>query len=88
MEVPSASSPAVHNVMVANLSANRLWLNNGDGTFSDMAWSGSSGRWTTSCLVVDLDGDGLPDLYEVNYLAGEDVFTRRCEGELPQTVNA
>ena len=69
------------DVLVANLVENRLWMNNGDGTFTAVELAGAGQkRWTTSCLIADLDGDGLSDLYEVNYLAGDDVFSRRCEG--------
>ena len=38
---------------------------------------GDSAQWTTSCMICDLNQDGMPDLYSVNYLSG-DIRTRIC----------
>lgn len=72
------------DIYVGNLGQNRLFHNNGDGSFTDVtALTGLDGPdadlWTTSCMIADLNGDGLPDLFDVNYAAGSNIATLICE---------
>ncbi len=58
----------------ANQGPNRLYRNLGDFRFEDLtvhsATGGPSEDWATGASVVDINADGLPDLY-VCYLGGE-----------------
>ena len=55
-------------------SYNKLYKNNGDGTFTDA--SKASGlddlHWSMAAGAIDLDNDGFQDLYLLNY--GDNVF--------------
>ncbi len=86
------------DLYVGNIGENRILLNNGDGTFStDNSFQKSlnqqtmpntkmTDQWTSSCLIADLNGDSFPDLYDVNYLSGDDLFDRVCAEEHGGTI--
>ena len=66
----------------ANLGRNRLYRNNGDGTFarvSDDALK-SDPEWTTSAVLADIDGDGTTDIFEVCYCGGDAPYQQSCRG--------
>lgn len=58
------------DLFVAYYGRNRLWRNNGDGTFDEVtAEAGVEDElWGTSAAWADLDADGDLDLYVVNYV--------------------
>ena len=53
----------------ANLLSNRLYLNNGDGTYTDVTDSagvGGTKSWSTGVTMVDINADGFLDIYVCN----------------------
>jgi len=58
------------DLYVTAYGGNKLYHNNGDGTFTDVTRSTGvgGGGWSTSAAWVDLDGDGYLDLVVLRYL--------------------
>ncbi|MBC7966325.1 MAG: VCBS repeat-containing protein, partial [Fuerstia sp.] len=75
------------DLYIAAAGRNRLFLNHGDGTFEASTLAGLDGdSWTSSCLIADLNGDALPDLFDVNYLEGREPFLHRCRTSTGERV--
>lgn len=60
------------DLLIANFGINRILVNQGDGKFrpaieESLGDSWKKTQWTTCLALADIDGDHLPDLYEVNY---------------------
>lgn len=57
-------------------SSNKLYKNNGNGTFTDVTKAaGLTGAyWSMAAAAIDLDGNGSQDLYLLNY--GPNIFYR------------
>jgi hypothetical protein len=69
------------DLYLANVGQNRLYQNDGDGTFRDVTEESGLdlAGWTSSCLMADLNADGLPDLFDVTYLTGPEVYAIICQ---------
>jgi tetratricopeptide (TPR) repeat protein len=70
------------DLYVANVGRNCLYENMGDGTFLNVTTAAEikDESWTVSCMICDLNADGLPDIFDVNYLTGDAVYEKICNG--------
>ena len=65
------------DIFVGGVHGNRLYHNNGDGTFTDVTEKAGIGKpdkqfgplWSVGGAWVDVNNDGLLDLFVVDYLA-------------------
>lgn len=70
------------DLLVLNYGPNRLFLNQGDGTFADARSRMPEepyDEWSSSGAIADIDGDGLSDLFIVNYCAGLGPVIQSCD---------
>ena len=83
------------DLVVGSVGGNTVWRNEGNGTFRLVPDSGlESGKMTIGLAALDADGDGVPDVYEGNYLDTDPVregkigFEVKTPDEYPGEDNA
>ena len=69
------------DLLVANIGANAIYINQGDGSFrlaENHVIPDNEFRWTSSIAAGDLNGDALPDIFEVNYINDPKIYEISC----------
>ncbi|MDI9858583.1 VCBS repeat-containing protein [Flectobacillus roseus] len=69
--------------LTSNMGANKLYLNKGDWKFEDISKKAGVeeiGKWNTGVVMVDINHDGLLDIYVCN--AGINKFTQKQKNAL------
>jgi len=80
------NSDGFDDIYVANVSRNVMWINQGDGTFLQQELPEHESAWTISAAILDVNGDSIADVYDVNYVTGDGVFERLCDHEGEQRI--
>jgi enediyne biosynthesis protein E4 len=84
------------DLYVTNYGQNKLYHNNGNGTFSDVTKRAGveAGGWSESTGFFDYDGDGKLDLFVTRYMEWDFAHSKACTrdtycppGEFPATTN-
>ena len=71
---------------------NKLFHNEGNGSFADATWrsglDADNRRWTYAALWIDYDDDGWPDLYVVNDYGPKQLFRNLGNGTFVDVADA
>ncbi len=67
---------------------NRLYVNNGDGTFRDASREAgvADGNWGLGAAFADVDGDGDPDLFVSNYVGPNALYVNDGTGRFTEAA--